>query len=177
MPKASYVQFSWDLAKFVPPENGAKPLGEIREATRAETEMVWAVIERSVMADPAWSVGLNGRLKELRPVVFDGIESGKAAFLVIHSGERFIGASGLFPDGSNARQLLTGIHILHEFRCRGQGTRLLAHSLAWLKERGLTQAAAVTKVGIAAEKYLYPKFGGLSTVLEKVPPLPKFSRK
>ncbi|MFQ3671895.1 MAG: GNAT family N-acetyltransferase [Verrucomicrobiia bacterium] len=177
MPKASYTKFIWDLSQFVMPENGAKPLGDIREATRGEAELVWAVIERAVMADPAWSVGLKSRLRELRPVVFEGMDSGKATFLVIHSGERFIGASGLVADSGAARQLVTGVHIVNEFRCRGQGTHLLAGSLAWLKQKGLAEAAAITKVGIAAEKYLYGKFGGKSMPIESVPPLPRFSRK
>lgn len=177
MPRAAYVQFIWDLTEFTPLTNGPKVLGDIREATRNEAEKVWSVIELSVMADPAWSIGLKQRLKELRPVVFDGLDSGKVCFLVIHSGERFIGASGLVADAGAARHLVTGIHVVNEYRCRGQGTQLLAKSLSWLKEKGLKEAAAITKVGIAAEKYLYGKFGGRSNPIESVPPMPKFSRK
>ncbi|GAB4242650.1 MAG: hypothetical protein OHK005_06610 [Candidatus Methylacidiphilales bacterium] len=177
MPKAAYVQFVWDLSQFTPLAEEAKLLGEIREASRSETEKVWSVIERSVMADPAWSVGLKQRLNELRPMVFDGLDSGKVTFLVIHSGERFIGASGLVAEAGAARHLVTGIHIVNEYRCRGQGTQLLAESLAWLKEKGLKEAAAITKKGSAAEKYLYGKFGGRSNPIESVPPMPKFSRK
>ncbi len=177
MPKVAYVQFTWDLSRFLFPAEVPKALGEIREAAKTEAEKVWTVVERSVLADPAWSVGLKTRLKELRPVVFDGMESGKATFLVIHSGERFIGASGLVADVGAARQLVTGIHIVSEFRCRGQGTHLLAGSLVWLKEKGLAEAAVITKAGIAAEKYLYKKFGGKSAPIENVPALPKFSRK
>jgi GNAT superfamily N-acetyltransferase len=172
-----YVQYSWDLSKLAPPpENGTHP-GRIREAEKSEAEIVWAVYERSLISDPAWSVGLQQRLKELRHLIDDGMETGQASFLVIHSGERFIGASGLCADPGIERQLLTGIHVVNEYRCRGQGSRLLAASLSWLKEHGVSKALSITREGVAADRFLYPKFGGVRTVLSSVPPLPKFVKK
>ncbi len=62
-----------------------------------------------------------------------------------------------------------GISVLNEYRCRGLGTVLLYESLRRLRERGLDQVRVVTKKGVTADRYLYPKFGSTRVVLVGVP--------
>ena len=62
-----------------------------------------------------------------------------------------------------------GVCVLNEYRCRGLGTFILHESLRRLKERGLEEARVVTRKGLPADRYLYPKFGGLRDVLTGVP--------
>jgi ribosomal protein S18 acetylase RimI-like enzyme len=59
--------------------------------------------------------------------------------------------------------------VLNEYRCRGLGTYLLQESLRRLKERGLEEARVVTRKGLTADRYLYPKFGGERVVLTGAP--------
>ena len=54
-----------------------------------------------------------------------------------------------------------GVCVLNEYRCRGLGTYLLHDSLRRLHERGLEEARLVTRKGLPADRYLYPKFGGV----------------
>jgi ribosomal protein S18 acetylase RimI-like enzyme len=66
-------------------------------------------------------------------------------------------------------QLLSGIIMDYEYQRRGLGVALLQRSLLHLAEKGLKKASVITREGVPAARYLYPKFGGRATVLEPKP--------
>ena len=91
------------------------------------------------------------------------------AFLAIKHGTRIIGASAIRDAADKLSNMPLGISVLNEYRCRGLGTFLLYESLRRLHDRGLDEARVVTKKGVPADRYLYPKFGGARVVLTGVP--------
>jgi len=66
-------------------------------------------------------------------------------------------------------QLLSGIVMDYEYQRRGLGVTLLQRCLLHLAEKGLEKASVITREGVPAARYLYPKFGGRVTVLEPAP--------
>jgi len=148
----------------------------LRLAETGEEEGIWTTLERSLMSDPSWTMDLKVRLDELRQIVYRGFSEKQVDFLVLEDGNRFIGVSGLLADPVQPRNLLTGTHILNEYRCRGAGSLLLHSSLKHLREKGLSEASVVTRANIAASRFLYPKFGSKMEVLSETPPLPQFSK-
>jgi GNAT superfamily N-acetyltransferase len=95
--------------------------------------------------------------------------AGEVTFVAIKHGARIIAASAIRDSGDKVSNLPLGICVLNEYRCRGLGTYLLHESLRRLKERGLDEARLVTRKGLPADRYLYPKFGGVRTVLAGAP--------
>jgi ribosomal protein S18 acetylase RimI-like enzyme len=62
-----------------------------------------------------------------------------------------------------------GICVLNEYRSRGIGSFLLYKSLQHLKEKGLKTAHVLTRRGVTAERFLYPKFGSTKSALTVEP--------
>jgi len=77
-----------------------------------------------------------------------------------------IGVSALRAEEGAGPQLLSGIILDYEYQRRGLGTALLHASLRHLAERGLGAASVITREGIPAARYLYPKFGGKGAVID-----------
>lgn len=176
MIKVSAVKFSWDLKQLPAAQPKMSHPMDLRLAEPGEEEGIWTTLERSLMSDPSWTMGLKARLDELRLVVNRGFSEKQVEFLVLEDGNRFIGVSGLLADPVQQRQLLTGVHILNEYRCRGAGSVLLHASLKHLKEKGLSEASVVTRANIAASRFLYPKFGSRKETLAEAPGIPQFSK-
>ena len=72
------------------------------------------------------------------------------------------------PKAEEPVQLLSGVVLDYEYQRRGLGTALLQASLRQLADRGLDKAAVITREGVTAARFLYPKFGGKATRLESV---------
>jgi len=176
MIKVSVVKFIWDLKQLpAAAPKMSRPLN-LRPAVPGEEEMIWTTLERSLMSDPSWTMGLKSRLEELRLIVNKGFAEKQVEVLALEDGNRFIGVSGLIADPVQQRHLITGVHILNEYRCRGAGTTLLHASLKNLKDKGLTEASVVTRANIAASRFLYPKFGSKKESLDEAPGIPNFSK-
>jgi GNAT superfamily N-acetyltransferase len=166
---SAWVQFSWDLMKL-PAE--APPLSSrytVESASAEERVQLLAAVTRSASMEPGWSDDLNGRLKLCEEIVNQAFAAGEVAFLAIKHGSRIIGAAAIRDAGDKLSNLPLGVSVLSEYRCRGLGTFLLYESLRRLRERGLDQARVVTKKGIPADRYLYPKFGSERVVLSGLP--------
>ena len=86
--------------------------------------------------------------------------AGEVTFIAIKHGARIIAASAIRDSGDKVSNLPLGVCVLNEYRCRGLGTYLLHESLRRLRDRGLKEARVVTRKGLPADRYLYPKFGG-----------------
>ncbi|MEM9400758.1 MAG: GNAT family N-acetyltransferase [Verrucomicrobiota bacterium] len=154
----SWIKFSWNLKNLsedIPPSD--KNL-KITIGKKEDKENILKNLESSYRMEHAWSIGIADRLVELRRIVDEGIDHKKVDFLLIHDGPRMIGTSALYVNSKSDRQLLTGICVLDEYRCRGAGSFLLYHSLKHLVSRGLETASVVTRKNTAAAKFLYPKF-------------------
>jgi len=53
-----------------------------------------------------------------------------------------------------------------EYRNRGLGTLLLCSALRHLRDGGMTRACERTRESSPAARFLYPKFGGQSSLIE-----------
>ena len=164
-----WVQFTWDLKKLPAdaPKLDARYAAEA--ATPDERTLLLAAITRSMSMEPAWSDDLSARVKLAEEIVANEWPAGEVTFIVIKHGARIIAASAIRDSGDKVSNLPLGVCVLNEYRCRGLGTYLLHESLRRLRERGLEEARVVTRKGLPADRYLYPKFGAQRAVLAGVP--------
>ena len=79
--------------------------------------------------------------------------------LVILHGQRIICASALSSEIEADSHLISGPCVLPEYCNRGFGTALLHASLVQLAQSGIPSGYAISKEGVPATKFLYPKFG------------------
>jgi N-acetylglutamate synthase-like GNAT family acetyltransferase len=175
--RPEWIKFTWDLTKLPVIEKKLGPNMEIRPGQPNEKDRIWAAVERSYQAEQGWGVILPARLKEVREILFKGLDEGFLEVLVLEDGKRIVGASGLIADAAGPRQLATGVCILEEYRCRGFGEALLYQSLKVLADKKLEHAAVVTRSNVTAHKYLYPKFGSHSDKMEALPNLSQIKLK
>ncbi|MFL6538484.1 MAG: GNAT family N-acetyltransferase [Chthoniobacterales bacterium] len=157
-----WLRFTWELATF-PTE--MPPLPEHYEINRAEPDVekhVRSAISTAFTLDPAW----NGAAHNIEQTVDMWLDRAFAeqntALLVLRHGSRIIGASVVSLAEDSDFRLAPGPCILVEYRNRGFGTHLLAHSLGTLRDAGIRHGTAITKEGSPAAKFLYPKFNGLA---------------
>lgn len=164
-----WVQFTWNL-KALPAET---PKLQSRYAAEAATlddrALLYAAITRSMSMEPAWSDDLATRVKLAEDIVQTAFPAGEVSFVAIKHGARIIGAAAIRDAGDKVSNLPLGVCVLNEYRCRGLGTYLLYDCLHRLKARGLEEARLVTRKGLPADRYLYPKFGGVRAALAGVP--------
>jgi ribosomal protein S18 acetylase RimI-like enzyme len=165
------IRFTWEL-RNVPAESVALPAKhEINLQPNPDVETLWEGIQRSFLNEKSWIVGLEAHLDELRKKTFpDGKPVAGMEVLVLAHGPRVIGVSALQPTAGVEPQLLSGIILDYEYQRRGLGVALLQASLRHLAEKGLETASVITREGIPAARYLYPKFGGQGSVIDsKIP--------
>jgi ribosomal protein S18 acetylase RimI-like enzyme len=164
-----WVQFTWDL-KTLPaeaPKLNSRYTSEA--ATLEDRPLLLAAVTRSMSMEPAWSDDLAVRVKLAEEIIQTAFPAGEVTFVAIKHGARIIGAAAIRDSGDKVSNMPLGVCVLNEYRCRGLGTFLLHESLRRLKERGLEEAHLVTRKGLPADRFLYPKFGGERTVLTGVP--------
>jgi ribosomal protein S18 acetylase RimI-like enzyme len=164
-----WVQFTWNL-KTLPAETPKLNSRYTAEAaTLDDRPLLLAAVTRSMSMEPAWSDDLASRVKLADEIVQTAFPAGEVTFVAIKHGTRIIGASAIRDSGDRVSNLPLGVCVLNEYRCRGLGTYLLHESLRRLKDRGLEEAHLVTRKGLTADRFLYPKFGGQRAVLAGVP--------
>jgi ribosomal protein S18 acetylase RimI-like enzyme len=164
-----WVQFTWNLKTLTAETPKIDPRYIVEAATQDDRNLLLAAVTRSLSMEPAWSDDLSARVKLAEEIVQTAFPAGEVTFVAIKHGQRIIGASAIRDAGDQVSNLPLGVCVLNEYRCRGLGTYLLHESLRRLKERGLEQARLVTRKGLPADKYLYPKFGSERVVLAGAP--------
>jgi len=166
---STWVQFTWNL-KTLPTET-AKLASRysVEAAGPDDRNLLLAAVSRSVSMEPAWSDDMAARVKLAEEIIDTAFPAGEVSFVAIKHGARIIGTAAIRDAGDKVSNLPLGVCVLNEYRCRGLGTFLLHESLRRLRERGLDEARLVTKKGLTADRFLYPKFGGARVVLEGVP--------
>jgi len=166
---SSWVQFSWDLKNLPAESPKLAPRYTVESASLEDQALLLAAVTRSVSMESGWSDDLSGRVKLAEEIVETAFPAGEVAFIAIKHGARIIAASAIRDAADKVSNIPLGISVLNEYRCRGLGTFLLYESLRRLRERGLDQVRVVTKKGVTADRYLYPKFGSTRVVLVGAP--------
>jgi ribosomal protein S18 acetylase RimI-like enzyme len=164
-----WVQFTWNLKTLTPDVPKIDPRYVVEAATLEDKNLLLAAVTRSMSMEPAWSDDLAARVKLAEEIVQTALPAGEVTFVAIKHGQRIIGASAIRDAGDKVSNLPLGVCVLNEYRNRGLGTYLLHESLRRLKERGLEMARHVTRKGITADRFLYPKYGGERVVLTGAP--------
>ena len=167
-----WTRFSWDLTKLAPVYPAIDSHYRVRQATLEDEKAVRNAIISAFTLDSNW----NYALRELRDQVETSLtaifhERGSIPCMVVTHGNRVIGASALSVSRDVESHLITGPCILIEYRNRGLATALLAESLAYLRDAGLTTAHGLTKKDSPTAKFLYTKFGSTNSPYEDEPHL------
>jgi ribosomal protein S18 acetylase RimI-like enzyme len=141
----------------------------VEAATPEDRTLLLAAITRSYSMEPAWSDDLAARVRLAEGIVADGMAGGRSDVRRDQARRADHRHGGIRDSGDKVSNLPLGVCVLNEYRNRGLGAYLLHESLRRLKERGLEEARLVTRKGLPADRFLYPKFGGERVVLAGVP--------
>ncbi len=170
MKLVQWTRFAWDLEKMGEPATGRLPVNTVvRPAQRRELDVVQAVIVNSFTLDSDWAESyrrIKDKLAEQVRLVFEAQE---IPGLVLAHGSRLVGASVFSVNPASECHLLSGPCILLEYRNRGLGTDLLWRSLQAMKVEGVKRAFGITRKGVPAEKFVYPKFAGAGEPVDLPP--------
>lgn len=159
----NWVRFTWDLHKLPPLDLNVPEHYGISPADADDEQAVRKIVSSSLVLDPTWSPAMGEVMEIVEPALDEAFApESKNIVLALRHGARVIGATVLGIDRDADNHLLPGPCISMEYRNRGFGARLLAHSLNALRESGLDQASAITRENAFASRYLYPKFNGRS---------------
>jgi len=165
------MRFTWDLTKL--PEAPASPgaAHQIRPVLREEAATARHVILSSLALDTSWNDILKTMQASLEAKLDSIFDAKEPQCVVITHGSRIIGASAydIVPESEN--HLVSGPCISNEYRNRGLGVALLYGTLSTLKESGLAKAHGLTRLNVAASRFVYPKFGSTSTPFDFEPQL------
>jgi len=164
-----WVQYTWNLKTLAAETPKLSPRYTAEAATLDDRNLLLAAVSRSMSMEPSWSDDLAARVKLAEEIIQTAFPAGEVTFVAVKHGARIIGAAAIRDAGDKVSNLPLGVCVLNEYRCRGLGTFLLHESLRRLKERGLDEARLVTRKGVPADRYLYPKFGSERVVLTDVP--------
>jgi GNAT superfamily N-acetyltransferase len=169
MKLSTWVQFSWILASLPKEVPKIDPRYSVEAASLDDRPLLSAAISRSLSMEPAWSDDLAARTKLADELIETAFPAGEVVFIAVKHGARIIAASAIRDVADQISNLPVGVCVLNEYRCRGLGTYLLYDSLRRLRDRGLKEAQLVTRKGLPADRFLYPKFGGVRKVLVGAP--------
>jgi N-acetylglutamate synthase-like GNAT family acetyltransferase len=176
MYRPQWIRFSWDLKKLPAeaPPHEVKSV-ELRKAEPDDAHAVWTFLERAFATEQAWGMTLKERMKHLKDAVFQGIEEKNVEYWLLEHGKKIVAGTGLLLDAGAPMQLISGICVMEEYRCRGLGTWLLHAGLKRMADAGLASAAVVTRSNTHAARYLYPKFAATSAPVEAFPEIKQFT--
>ena len=164
----SWICFEWELASLELPVPSVPPL-VLRAAERAQEETTLKVLLSAFAMDTAWG-DISRRLEEgMVHYVKQAFDRPDPSCIVALHGQRVIGASLLDPNPDAGNHLLSGPMILHEYRNRGVGSGLLAASLIFLRDKGLTKVRGVTRANSTVSRFVYPKFSSVQTPYNQDP--------
>jgi len=169
MKLSTWIQYTWNLKTLPaePPKLAARYT--VESASLDDRNLLRAAVSRALSMEPAWSDDLAARLKLTEEIIDSAFPAGEVSFVAVKHGARIIAAAAIRDSGDKVSNLPLGVCVLNEYRCRGLGTFILHDSLRRLRERGLDEARLVSKKGLTADRFLYPKFGGKRVELAGVP--------
>jgi hypothetical protein len=164
----SWICFEWELASLELSVPSVPPL-VLRPAEKGEEETALKVLLTAFAMDTAWG-DINRRLEEgMGRFVEEVFDRPDPSCIVALHGQRVIGASLLDANPDAGNHLLSGPMILHEYRNRGVGSGLLAASLIFLRDKGLTKARGVTRANSTVSRFVYPKFSSVQSPYNQDP--------
>lgn len=167
MKKTGWVNFVWDLAGNELPAVATPRQYRLSLVKAAEREQLQGVIEKSFALDPGWNAALHMIDAQVKSSIAGAFDSESANWLALQHGARIVGGTLLLMTDPDApAQLVPGPCILMEYRNRGLGTLLLCSALRHLRDAGMIRACAKTRENSPAARFLYPKFGGQSSLIE-----------
>jgi len=166
MKKTGWVNFVWDLAGDELPAITTPRQYRLSLVKAAEREQLQGVIEKSFALDPGWNAALHMIDAQVKSSIAAAFDSESANWLTLQHGARIVGGTLLMTDPDAPAQLVPGPCILMEYRNRGLGTLLLCSALRHLRDAGMIRACAKTRENSPAARFLYPKFGGQSSLIE-----------
>jgi len=165
--KPDWVKFIWNLQtdhrRFSPDLTKL----DIRVGESADVKSFYETMASSFRTERAWGPLAFERVEECQRWADDVTEGSDTLFLVLEDGKRIVGGSLLCTDRESQRHLVSGVFLVEEYRCRGEGVALLAKSLDVLAEKEFPQASVMTRSNVTAAKYLYPKFGAHQEKLDE----------
>ncbi|MEM9446303.1 MAG: GNAT family N-acetyltransferase [Verrucomicrobiota bacterium] len=161
-----WVKYTWVLDHLPDDSPKMERKLELRIVGKEDRPRIWKTLESTHRMDHGWNTALEQRMADLKKVVDAGIDSKKVTFLSLEDGSHMLGLSAIYFEEESERQLLTGVCIQDEYRCRGAGTWLLYQSLHRLAEEGLKKASVITRKDTVADRFLYGKFKGQSEDVE-----------
>jgi hypothetical protein len=165
--KGKWVNFVWDLAGNKLPAITTPRQYRLSLVKAAEREQLQGVIEKSFALDPGWNAALHMIDAQVKSSIAAAFDSESANWLALQHGARIVGGTLLLMTDPDApAQLVPGPCILMEYRNRGLGTLLLCSALRHLRDAGMIRACAKTRENSPAARFLYPKFGGQSSLIE-----------
>jgi GNAT superfamily N-acetyltransferase len=170
MKLVNWVRFTWDLTKLSSIEAALPEHYEIVSATAEDEKELRKVITTSFVLDPAWSAAMHDLKQTIDAWLLHAFEPDRTVCLTLRHGLRIIGAAVLSLDRNAENHLAPGPCVLVEYRNRGFGTHLLAHSLQTLRDAGLSRAIAIAEENTPVAKFLYTKFNGQAAPAD-FPPL------
>ncbi|MEI8292667.1 MAG: GNAT family N-acetyltransferase [bacterium] len=167
----SWICFEWELASVELILPSVPPL-VLRPAQTDEENTVLKVLLDAFAMDTAWG-DISRRIEEgMGRYAGRAFEHPEPSCIVALHGQRVVGASLLDADPDAGNHLLSGPMILHEYRNRGVGSGLLAASLVFLRDKGLSKVRGVTRANSTVSRFVYPKFSSLQTPYNQDPLLP-----
>jgi GNAT superfamily N-acetyltransferase len=167
MKKTRWVNFVWDLGGNELPTVTTPRQYRLSLVKAAEREQLQGVIEKSFALDPGWNAALHTIDAHVKSSIAAAFDSESANWLALQHGARIVGGTLLLMTDPDApAQLIPGPCILMEYRNRGLGTLLLCSALHHLRDAGMIRACAKTRENSPAARFLYPKFGGQSSLIE-----------
>lgn len=166
MKKTGWVNFVWDLAGNELPAITTPRQYRLNLVEAVEREQLQGVIEKSFALDPGWNAALHMIDAQVKTSIAVAFDSESASWLALQHGARIVGGTLLTTDPAAPTQFVPGPCILMEYRNRGLGILLLWSALRHLRDFGMTRACAKTRENSPAARFLYPKFGGQSTLIE-----------
>jgi len=168
--KPNWIQYTWDL-KSLPDESEISAVkGDLRLAEKSDWEACLNILKGSLMTERASTDDIEQLLSEFESLFSKSFEKdAKSEIVVWEDGRRLVGLSTLSLDSDSERHLVSGVCVFEEYRCRGGGKALLLRSLTRLKEHGLNTASVITREGMSAAKFLYPKFSSKNHEVDELP--------
>ncbi len=159
----SWLRFEWDLSR-VPTEGGEiAPPFLVRAAKKEEMDVALNVMASAFSMDTGWGDMRDTMIERLRKSAQPAFDRETPSCIVLLHGSRIIGASLLNDDPAAEGHLASGPCILHEYRSRGYGTVLLKASLEALRQAGVKKVRGLTREKTITARFVYPKFGAVST--------------
>jgi len=163
MKPLNWIQFSWDLTSFSDPDLGLPKHYEIGLVTTEDETELRKVFSSAFLLDPAWNPAIAETMQTIQPWLDRVFGSETTTCLALRHGTRIIGASVISTDPVADSHLIPGPCVLMEYRNRGFGTALLKASFERLHKAGIAKAIGITRAGAPVTKFLYPRFGGVSS--------------